>query len=65
MLDECLAQLQDPLSAEHVQTQHLSVPQVADAMARSAGLATRPDTDGAVRARLRRYRTTLAHVHRD
>jgi hypothetical protein len=65
MLDECLAQLQDPLFAEHVQTQDLSVPQVADAIARSAGLEIRPDTLGAVRARLRRYRTTLGHVHRD
>jgi hypothetical protein len=64
-LDECLAQLQDPLFAEHVQTDDLSVPQVADLIARSAGLAIRPDADGAVRGRLRRYRTTLAHVRRD
>jgi hypothetical protein len=63
-LDECLAQLRDPLFAEHVQTGELSVPQVAEVIARSAGLAIRPDADGAVRARLRRYRTTLAHVYR-
>lgn len=63
-LEECLTRLQDPLFAEHVQTDDLSVPQVADAIARSAGLAIRPDTDGAVRARLRRYHTTLAHVRR-
>jgi hypothetical protein len=63
-LDECLAQLRDPLFAEHVQTDDLSVPQVAEVIARSAGLAIRPDADGAVRARLRRYRTTLAHVYR-
>lgn len=62
-LDDCLAQLQDPLFAEHVQTDGLSVPQVADAIARSAGLVIRPDADGAVRGRLRRYRTTLAHIH--
>ena len=62
-LDECLAQLQDPLFAEHVQTDGLSVPHVADAIARSAGLVIRPDADGAVRGRLRRYRTTLAHIH--
>jgi hypothetical protein len=62
-LDECLTQLKDPLFAEHVQTDDLSVPQVAEVIARSAGLAIRPDTDGAVRARLRRYRTTLAHIH--
>jgi len=62
-LDACLAQLKDPLFAEHVQTDGLSVPQVAEVIARSAGLAIRPDTDGAVRARLRQYRTTLAHIH--
>jgi hypothetical protein len=64
-LDECLAQLQDPLFAEHLRTDELSVPQVAEAIARSAGLAIRPDADGALRARFRRYRTTLAHIHRD
>ena len=63
-LDECLAQLQEPMFAEHVPTDHLSVPQVADVIARSAGLAIRPDADGAVRARLRRYQTTIAHIHR-
>ena len=62
-LDACLAQLKDPLFAEHVQTDGLSVPQVAEVIARSAGLAIRPDTDGTVRARLRQYRTTLAHIH--
>ena len=62
-LDECLARLQDPLFAEHVQTGDRPVPQVAEVIARSAGLAIRPDTDGAVRGRLRRYRTTLAHIH--
>ena len=62
-LDECLGQLKDPLFATHVQTGGLSVPQVAEVIARSAGLAIRPDTDGVVRARLRRYRTSLAHIH--
>jgi hypothetical protein len=64
-LDECLAQLQDPLFAEHVQTDDLSVAQVAEVIARSAGPAIRRDADGAVRARLRRYQTTLTHLHRD
>jgi hypothetical protein len=62
-LDECLAQLQDPLFATHVHTDDRSVPEVAEVIARSAGLAIRPDTDGVVRARLRRYRTSLAHIH--
>ena len=62
-LDECLGQLKEPLFAEHVPTDGLSVPQVAEVIARSAGLTIQPDTDGVVRARLRRYRTSLAHVH--
>lgn len=62
-LDECLGQLKEPLFAEHVQTDGLSVPQVAEVIARSAGLTIRPDTDSVVRARLRRYRTSLAHIH--
>lgn len=62
-LDECLGQLKEPLFAEHVQTDGLSVPQVAEVIARSAGLTIQPDTDGVVRARLRRYRTSLAHIH--
>ena len=62
-LDECLGQLKEPLFAEHVQTDGLSVPQVAEVIARSAGLTIHPDTDGVVRAWLRRYRTSLAHIH--
>jgi hypothetical protein len=62
-LDECLAQLGNEVFAEHLYTDDLSVAQVADAIARSAGLAIRPDTGGRLRARMRRYRTTLAHVH--
>ena len=65
MLDECLAQLQDELFAEHLHTDEMSVAQVADAIARSAGLAIRPDSSGTVRTRLRLYRTSLAHIRRD
>jgi hypothetical protein len=63
-LDECLARLRDEAFAEQVWTDGLSVPEVADVIARSAGLAISPDSTGAVLGRLRRYRTTLAHVHR-
>ena len=62
-LDECLAQLGNEVFAEHLYTDDLSVAQVADAIARSAGLAIRPDTGGRLRARMRQYRTTLAHLH--
>ncbi len=62
-LDECLAQLGNEVFAEHLYTDDLSVAQVADAIARSAGLRIRPDTDGRLRARMRGYRTTLTHIH--
>ncbi|HET9973502.1 MAG TPA: AAA family ATPase [Streptosporangiaceae bacterium] len=62
-LDECLGQLQDPLFATHVHTDDRSVPEVAEVIARSAGLTIRPDTDGVMRARLRRYLTSIAHIH--
>jgi hypothetical protein len=64
-LDECLTQLGNEVFAEHLYTDDLSVAQVADAIARSAGLAIRPDTGGRLRTQMRRYRTTLAHVHRE
>jgi hypothetical protein len=64
-LDECLARLQDDMFAEHIRTDHQSVSQVADTIARSAGLTIKPDGDGAVRAQLRLYRTTLRHIRRD
>jgi hypothetical protein len=63
-LDECLDRLQDPAFAAHVRTDELSVPQVADVIARSAGLALSPDTSWPALGRLRRYRVTLAHVRR-
>jgi AAA domain-containing protein len=63
-LDECLEQLQDEAFAEHLYTDELSVAQVADAIARSAGLAIKPDPGGSLHTRLRQYRTTLAHIHR-
>jgi len=63
-LDECLAQLQDEVFAEHLHTDEMSVAQVADAIARSAGLAIRPDSSSMVHTQLRLYRTSLAHVRR-
>jgi hypothetical protein len=62
-LDECLAQLRNEVFAEHLRTDDLSVAQAAEAIARSAGLSIRPDSGGRLRARMRRYRTTLAHIH--
>ena len=61
-LDECLAQLQDEVFAEHLFTDEMSVAQVAEAIARSAGLAIRPDSSGVMRTQLRLYQTSLAHI---
>jgi hypothetical protein len=64
-LDECLAELQDEVFAEHLYTDEMSVAQVADAIARLAGLPIRPDSGAVISARLRLYRTSLAHIRRD
>ena len=61
-LDECLQRLRGPEFAEHIHTDHLPVPQVAERVARSAGLAIAPSTDGPLRARLRRYATSVRHI---
>jgi len=61
-LDECLAQLHHQVFAEQIYTDEMSVAQVAEAIARSAGLVVRPDSSGAIRTQLRLYRTSLAHI---
>ncbi|MFY9886766.1 MAG: AAA family ATPase [Streptosporangiaceae bacterium] len=61
-LGPCLRQLRQPRFAEHVETDGLTVPQVADAIAGSAGLAILPSTDGPVRARLRLYATSVRAI---
>ena len=62
VLDRWLAQLRRPEFAEHVQTDGRTVAQVADLIARSAGLAIRPSSDGPVRALVHRYATTVRHI---
>jgi hypothetical protein len=64
-LDDCLARLRQPEFADHVDTSHRTVPQVADEIARIAGLPIKPDTDGPARGALRRYATTLRHIRFD
>jgi len=61
-LDECLARLQEPEFARHIRTDSQTVPQFADTIARIAELPIMPDTDGRIRASLRRYETTLRHI---
>jgi hypothetical protein len=57
-----LEQLRRPEFAQHVHTDHMTVAQVADAIAKSAGLAITPSTDGPVRSWLHRYATTARHI---
>jgi len=64
-LDHCLERLSGPEFAEHVHTDRLTVPQVADRIAASAGLTLAPSTDGALRGRLRRAWTGVRHIRFD
>lgn len=61
-LDLCLERLHGEDFAEHVRTDHLTIPQVADHICASAGLTLRPNTDGALRGRLRRAWTGVKHI---
>jgi hypothetical protein len=62
VLDGWLEQMSRPEFAQHVQTDHATVAQVADIIAGSAGLTIKPSTDGPMRAWLHRYATTVRHV---
>jgi hypothetical protein len=63
VLDGWLEQLRRPEFAQHIHTDHKTVAQVADEIARSTGLTITPSTDGRVRAWLHRYTTTVRHIH--
>jgi hypothetical protein len=64
-LDDCLERLRAPGFAEHVWTDRITVPQVAERIAASAGLTLAPNTDGPLRGRLRRTWTGLRHIRFD
>ncbi|MFE5856540.1 ATP-binding protein [Streptomyces sp. NPDC056500] len=61
-LDHCLDRLGGPLFAEHVHTDRVSVPQVADLIAERVGLRLRPNTDGPLTHRLRKAWTGIRHI---
>ncbi|MEU7148975.1 AAA family ATPase [Streptomyces sp. NPDC039022] len=61
-LDHCLERLRGPEFSEHVWTDRRTVAQVADRIAASAGLELAPDTDSALRGRLRRTWTSVKHI---
>ena len=61
-VDECLGRLRDDEFAEHVWTDRLTIPQVAERIAASAGLPLAPDAGGWLCPRARRTWITVKHV---
>lgn len=64
-LDRCLELLRGAEFADHLHTDRLTVPQVAERIAASAGLQLLPNTYGPLRHRLRRIRVGLSHIRFD
>ena len=62
-LDLCLERLQEPEFAEPVWTDHLTIAQVADFIAGSAGLSLTPNNDNRLRGRLRRAWIGARQIH--
>jgi hypothetical protein len=64
-LDLCLQRLSAPEFAEHVWTDQITIPEVAERIAGSAGLTLAPNGDSALRGRLRRAWTGAKHIRFD
>ncbi|MEU6219942.1 AAA family ATPase [Streptomyces sp. NPDC047022] len=64
-LDRCLERLREPEFAEHLWTDHSTVPKTADRIAVLAGLTLRPNNDGVLRTRLRQARVGFRHMRLD
>ncbi|WP_330283048.1 AAA family ATPase [Streptomyces sp. NBC_00588] len=64
-LDHCLDRLSAPEFAEHLWTDHSTVPKTADRIAVLAGLTLRPNNEGALRTRLRQARVGIRHIRFD
>lgn len=62
MLDRCLQRLPDPFFAEHLHTDHLTVSEVAESIAASAGLRLSPADSNPLRSRLRRTWIGVKHI---
>ncbi len=61
-VDRYLESLSRSEFAEHIRTDGLSVTGVVELIADAAGLVLEPDTDGRLRARLRRAQVTISHI---
>ncbi|SES18238.1 hypothetical protein SAMN04487983_103445 [Streptomyces sp. yr375] len=64
-LDHCLERLREPEFAEHLWTDHSTVPKTADRVAVLAGLTLTPHTEGALRTRLRQAAVGVRHIRFD
>jgi hypothetical protein len=64
-IEICLERLSGPEFAAHIQTDRLTVAQVADLIAGSAGLTLRPNTDSALKGHLRQTRIKIKHIRLD
>ncbi|MEU6481122.1 AAA family ATPase [Streptomyces sp. NPDC047017] len=64
-LDHCLSRLREPEFAEHLWTDHSTVPKTADRIAVLAGLTLRPRTGGPLRTRLRQAGVGIRHIRFD
>lgn len=60
-IDRCLHALQDPLFAGHLNTEHKSIPELAEHIAGCCGLDLQPRLSG-MAATLYRWKVTLGHV---
>lgn len=61
-VDDCLNALRQPEFAEHIHTDHITIREVADRIATSAGLTLTPNTDGPVRAQWNRVLVGIKHI---
>ncbi|KPC77401.1 AAA family ATPase [Streptomyces coelicoflavus] len=64
-LDHCLERLTEPEFAEHLWTDHTTVPKTADRIAVLAGLTLRPNNEGALRTRMRQAGVGIRHIRVD
>ncbi|MER7188961.1 AAA family ATPase [Streptomyces flaveolus] len=64
-LDHCLERLREPAFAEHLWTDHTTVPKTADRIAVLAGLTLEPNNEGALRTRIRQAGVGLRHIRLD
>ena len=61
-LDMCLERLREPQFAEHLWTDHVTVPEVAERIAAAAGVTLTPNTDGPLRQSLRQAWVGVKHI---